>query len=144
MKQVIISYRGRVEEGVGKAACSLHESEHGVAVCKALLSLLSIKVIAVDLRRESLCQDLCLLHIFLLIYHCTVLLSSWNVLMSSIDLLFFIFENASFLFFIIYSILFYLSVPLKHAYTRSQIKNDQPGSHDFRRFLRQFSTVIFY
>ena len=25
-------------------------------------------------------------------------------------------------------------------YTRRQIKNDQPGSHDFRRFLRQFST----
>ena len=25
-------------------------------------------------------------------------------------------------------------------YTRRQIKNDQPGSHDFRRFLRQFWT----
>ena len=26
------------------------------------------------------------------------------------------------------------------AYARGQIKNDQTGSHDFRRFLRQFST----
>ena len=26
------------------------------------------------------------------------------------------------------------------VYTRRQIKNDQPGSHDFRRFLRQFWT----
>ena len=25
-----------------------------------------------------------------------------------------------------------------HCYTRRQIKNDQPGSHDFQRFLRQF------
>ena len=29
---------------------------------------------------------------------------------------------------------------LNEPYTRRQIKNDQPGSHDFRRFLRQFST----
>ena len=29
----------------------------------------------------------------------------------------------------------YLYLP---AYTRRQIKNDQPGSHDFRRFLCQF------
>ena len=27
-----------------------------------------------------------------------------------------------------------------YNYTRRQIKNDQPGSHDFRRFLRQFWT----
>ena len=26
------------------------------------------------------------------------------------------------------------------CYTRRQIKNDQPGSHDFRRFLCQFLT----
>ena len=26
------------------------------------------------------------------------------------------------------------------VYTRSQIKIDQPGSHDFRQFLRQFWT----
>ena len=26
----------------------------------------------------------------------------------------------------------------KQFYSRRQIKNDQPGSHDFRRFLRQF------
>ena len=29
---------------------------------------------------------------------------------------------------------------LGHDYTRHQIKNDQPGSHDFWRFLRQFLT----
>ena len=28
-------------------------------------------------------------------------------------------------------------------YTRRQIKNDQPGSHDFWRFLCQFSTDFF-
>ena len=28
------------------------------------------------------------------------------------------------------------------AYTRRQIKNDEPGSHDFRRFLRQFCTYF--
>ena len=27
-----------------------------------------------------------------------------------------------------------------HVFTRLQIKNDQPESHDFRRFLRQFLT----
>ena len=26
----------------------------------------------------------------------------------------------------------------KHDYARHQIKNDQPGSHDFRRFLSHF------
>ena len=26
------------------------------------------------------------------------------------------------------------------SYTRRQIKNAQPGSHDFRRFIRQFLT----
>ena len=29
---------------------------------------------------------------------------------------------------------------IRSIYTRRQIKNDQPGSHDFRRFLRQFWT----
>ena len=29
---------------------------------------------------------------------------------------------------------------LKYHHTCRQIKNDQPGSHDFRRFLRQFWT----
>ena len=27
------------------------------------------------------------------------------------------------------------------AATRHQIKNDQPGLHDFRRFLRQFELI---
>ena len=29
---------------------------------------------------------------------------------------------------------------MTYDYTRHQIKNDQPGSHDFRRFLHQFWT----
>ena len=29
---------------------------------------------------------------------------------------------------------------LENVYSRRQIKNDQPGSHDFRRFLHQFLT----
>ena len=31
-----------------------------------------------------------------------------------------------------------LDVGYLRTYTRHQIKNDQPGSHDFWRFLRQF------
>ena len=36
-----------------------------------------------------------------------------------------------------------LDWPITHNinhYIQSQIENDQPGSHDFRRFLRQFRT----
>ena len=29
---------------------------------------------------------------------------------------------------------------VRKSYSRRQIKNDQPGSHDFRRFLRHFWT----